>query len=198
MVEWFRNKEWDDEIEAAFNVRLAKARNKAQYLNIQAYTLLTTHPHVAANLATRAIACADVSETPRAGLYLGTALAVAGDLAGAISALEGAIQAEKSEPMFRTAAHLDQALLIALAKRVDMYDLALERLGGEQALPLQDQHPSAIIAQALIGSERGQNVARFASFALKELEQSDEDDAALPPYLSLDILKSRLVAASKT
>ena len=153
MVEWFRNTEWNDDAEAAFYARLGRARSKAQYLNIQAYTLLASHPQVAASLARRAIECADDTETARAGLYLGTALAVGGDLDGAISALEDAIEAEQREPMFRTAAHLDQALLVALARRVDMYDLALDRLDGERVLPLQDQPLSALIDQALIVSD---------------------------------------------
>jgi hypothetical protein len=196
MTEWFRNTEWDGAIEAAFNARLGRARSKAQYLNIQAYMLLASHPRVAASLARRAIECADEAETARAGLYLGTALAVAGDLNGAISALERAIEAQRREPMFRTAAHLDQALLVALAKRVDMYELALERLDGERALPLQDQHLSALIAQALIGSERGDDVAEIATRALEALGCTDGEQALWPPYLAISVLKSRLTAAA--
>lgn len=197
MGDWFRNTEWDDAIEAAFDARLARARNKVQYLNIQAYTLLATQPEAAARLARRAIACAEASETARAGLYLGTALAVAGDPDGAIAALEGAIEAERREPMFRTAAHLDQALLIALAKRADLYDLALQRLAGEQALPLRDQHLSALLARVLIGSERGEDVAEAASLALDMLGGPDGEEAVLPPYLAVDALRNRLAAARR-
>jgi hypothetical protein len=196
MVGWFRNTEWDGDIEAAFNARLGRARSKAQYLNIQAYTLLASHPQVAASLARRAIECADDTETARAGLYLGTALAVAGDMNGAISALEGAIKAEQREPMFRTAAYLDQALLVALAKRTDMYDLALERLSIDRVLPLEDQQLSALIAQALIGRERGDDVAEIATLALGALRCADGEEAVLPPYLAISLLKSRLTAAA--
>lgn len=197
MGDWFRNTEWDDAIEAEFDARLARARNKAQYLNIQAYALLATQPEAAARLARRAIACAEASEIARAGLYLGTALAVAGDPDGAIAALEGAIEAERREPMFRTAAHLDQALLIALAKRADLYDLALQRLAGEQALPLRDQHLSALLARVLIGSERGEDVAEAASRALDMLGGPDGEEAVLPPYLAVDVLRTRLAAARR-
>ena len=132
MSDWFRNSQWNEEIAATFEARLSRARQKAEYLNIQGYSLLATQPAVAAELLRRAIALDNPGQTARACLYLGTALAVAGDLDGAIAALEGAIEAEQRHPMHRTAAYLDQALLIALAQRSDLYDLALKRIDSEQ------------------------------------------------------------------
>jgi len=196
--EWFRNADWDDDIEAAFDARLKRARDKAQYLNIQAYALLAVHPRAAARLCRRTIALNDPAQTARAGLYLGTALAVDGDLDGAISALEASIEAQRLEPNHRTAAYLDQALLVALAKRDDMYDIALERLEGEWALPISEQPLASLIAQALIGSERGQNVSAFARLALEILEQPDGDNADLPSCLSPAELRERLTLAMKT
>lgn len=192
MVQWFRNTDWNDEIESAFDARLGRARGKAQYLNIQAHTLLATHPRVAANLCCRVLALDEPSQTARAGLYLGTALAVQGDFDGAISALEAAIEAERREPMHRTAAYLDQALLVALAKRYDMYDTALKRLEYERSLPVREQPITALIALALIGSERGENVGGAAIVALETLGESDPENFDLPPYLALGDLKGRL------
>lgn len=196
MVEWFRNTDWNDEIEIAFDTRLGRARDKAQYLNIQAYTLLATHPRVAADLCHRVLALGEPSQTARAGLYLGTALAMQRDFDGAISALEGAIEAEQREPRHRTAAYLDQALLIALAKRDDMYDIALERLDCERALPVSEQPLTALIALAIIGSERGENVAGAAALALETLGDWEAEDSALPPYLSMRELDERLRVAA--
>lgn len=194
MGDWFRNTRWDDEIAATFEARLSRARQKAGYLTIQGYTLLAHAPFVAAGLLRRAIALDEAAETARAGLYLGTALAIAGDLNGAIAALEDAIDAEKRHPMFRTAAYLDQALLIALAQRSDLYDVALSRLEGEQALPFADQQLSARISQALIGNERGGDVAAMAAAALEDLERAGEGSPEVPTYLSADLLKRRLEA----
>ena len=115
--EWFRNDGWDDGIAATFEARLAKARDKAQYLTIQAHCLLGAFPKVAATLARQAIDLNDPAQTARVGLYMGTALAMTG-------ALDAAMEAEAREPAFRTAAHLDQALLIAAAEREALYPLA--------------------------------------------------------------------------
>ena len=195
MAEWFRNTVWDDDIETAFDARLQRARDKVQYLNIQAYALLATHPRIAARLCRRAIMLNDPAQTARAGLYLGTALAVDGDLDGAICALETAIEAQQREPAHRTAAYLDQALLIALAQRDDMYEIALERLKGERALPIGEQPLAALIAHALILRERGQNASALARAALEYLGNADPGDADLPAYLSLAEIRKRLTLA---
>ena len=191
MSDWFRNSQWNEEIAATFEARLSRARQKAEYLNIQGYSLLATQPAVAADLLRRAIALDNPGQTARACLYLGTALAVAGDLDGAIAALEGAIEAEQRHPMHRTAAYLDQALLIALAQRSDLYDLALKRIDSERVLPFEDQQVSALIVQALIEGERGEDVGSMAAAALMALGASGEP-SSLPDFMSVDRVKRRL------
>ena len=192
MTDWFRNLQWNADIEAAFDARLGRARDKAQYLNIQAYALLGTHPRIAAALCLRAIDTGNPAQLARAGLYLGTAFAIDGDLDGAIDALEGAIEAERRAPLYRTAAYLDQALLVAVSRRADLYDLVLSRLEQERRIPLADQHSSALIAWALIGGERGANVATLAASALEALGGAVESPASLPSYLSVNGLRHRL------
>lgn len=196
MAEWFRQECWDHEIEAAFNARLSRARSKAQYLNIQAYTLLPSNSHAAASLARRALDLDEPDQSARAGLYLGTALAVQGDSNGAIAALEEAIQAQKRHPMHRTAAHIDQALLIALTGRIDMYPTALDRLAAGCGEPSDDDQIEVLIARALIGHEMGEQAAGIAEAALAALDADDPTSGVLPSYLSLDLIKERLRKAA--
>lgn len=171
MAEWFRNNVWDDGIAATFEARLAKARDKAQYLTIQAHCLLATCPEVAAMLARRAIDLNDRAQTARAGSYLGTALAMTGAVDAAIEALEAAIKAQAREPAFRTAAHLDQALLIAAAEHEALYPLAWARLAEERSVPVDERTPSALIAIALIGGATGHEGAAEARLAIEMLAE---------------------------
>ena len=193
MADWFRNTEWSDAIAAQFEDRLSRARRKAEYLVLQGYTLLQNRPDVAVGLLERAAAMDDSHETARAALYLGTARALAGDLDEAIHALEAALDAQRRHPMTRTAAHLDQALLVALARREDLYDLALERLAEERALPFADQLASALIAQALIRGERGEDVRAEARAALESLGAAEDWLGELPTYLSPATIRERLM-----
>ena len=48
--DWFRNTDWDSAIEAAFFDKLSRARDKRQYLRIQASTLARGRPQVALRL----------------------------------------------------------------------------------------------------------------------------------------------------
>lgn len=51
MTEWYRNTEWDDEIEEMFFVKLSRARSQRdQYIVIQALQLANSHPEVTLKL----------------------------------------------------------------------------------------------------------------------------------------------------
>ena len=65
MADWFRNKTWSEAIEAGFEAKLARARDKSQYLKIQGYELLTADPAVAARLLDR---CARLDDQWRAAV----------------------------------------------------------------------------------------------------------------------------------
>lgn len=192
MPDWFRNTEWNDEIAIRFEDRLKRARHKAQYLNLQGYALLGTQPIAAAALLRRAGALEDPGETARAYLYLGTALAMSGDLDGAIEALGQAIEAEYRYPMCRTGAKLDRALLIAFAERRDLYQAALNDIEQEAVMPFADQRLSALIAGALIRGARGEDVREMAWAALDALRWEGSNEGSLPVHLSVERLRSRL------
>lgn len=192
MGDWFRNEAWDDEIAGVFDARLARARDKGQYLNIQAYTLLATRPDVAADLCRRAIALDDPHSAVQGGMYLGTALALQGDVDGAIDALERLIQTQQCHPRTGSAAYVDQALLVAIASRRDLYAQALTRLAREESMPIGELDLSALIALALIHHDLGGGGSAFAQEALVLLDGFDEAEAALPTFLDLASIRERL------
>lgn len=194
MTEWYRNRQWNAQIAAHFEARLRAARKKAEYLVIQGYTLLACDPATAAALLRRAVALNDPDYTARAALYLGTALACTNKVDAAIDALETAIAAEARHPAHRTAAHLDQALVIAAARREHLYDRALAQIAADMALPPDERHPNAVIADALIRSERGEDRSAQARSAMALLGDADDSEDAMSGPLAPDRLRSRLTA----
>jgi len=195
MPDWFRNGEWNAQVAAEFETRLARSRDKAQYLVIQAYTLIPAHPEVAAELAGRAVALEDETQTARAALYLGTALMVAGRPEEAIEALKLALDTQRRWPMFRTGAALDLALAIAVTGREAEYDFALELLVTERALAPDERELTARLALALIEGERGSSAHIREMLEMVTAINAGADDHAeadLPPYLDLHALERRL------
>lgn len=194
MGDWFRNETWNDQVAGAFDAKLARARDKGQYLNIQASTLLAKRPEIAAELCRRAIALGDPHAAVQGGMYLGTALALQGDIDGAIDALECSVQTQQRHPRTRSAAYVDQALLVALASRQALYARALSRLAREEAMPVDELDLSTLVALALIRHALGGDGSAFAREALAMLDGFNDVEAALPAFLDLATIRERLSA----
>ncbi len=115
---WFRNEEWNSEIAAAFQRRLARARKKAQYLRIQAWYLVNRQPEAALELLEQYFETEDVFEANQAYLQKGHALANLGDLDGAVAAYEAALELERGRRSTRTQVYLDYPALV-VSRRLD-------------------------------------------------------------------------------
>lgn len=163
MTDWYRRTNWNEEIAADFEARLARARpsNRAQYLSLQGYALLSSRPEKSEELLERAVSLAEGSELPRACCYLAIARTAQGKIDAAIDAYNIAIDAERREPLHRSTAGIDQAFVIALFDRGTLYGHALEQL----TLSIADQWSlaglEALAADAIIRSRNGQaDIAR--------------------------------------
>lgn len=103
--DWFRHPTWDDAIAAEFEARLARARiaGRAQYLRIQAVTLLPSEQRLDRD-AGRALLTRLIDQYPEsfevaaAWEALGESLAREGDLAGAEAALRSCLAVCRARP----------------------------------------------------------------------------------------------------
>src|ERR1700730_18651495 len=128
--DWFRNTDWNRDIERAFFAKLgrASAGNKAQYLRIQAGTLPNTHPETALHLLDQCFTLGDISQLAAAHVDRATALLALGNAEDAIAAYEAALSTEERHPNVRTRAHLDLPFLIAVRQHKTHYERALRIL----------------------------------------------------------------------
>lgn len=155
--EWFRNADWNDEIAAAFEDRLRRARRKEQYLRIQASTLRKTHPEVAIVLLDRYFMLPEQSDAAQAHVDKAGALLALGRVDEAILAYESALSREEAFPKLLTQAYVELPYLVATHEIESQYPRALHLLGvhkGRIMFPVDSFKWNA--ARALIAKAVGE------------------------------------------
>lgn len=158
MPDWYRNTQWNAEIEAAFEAKLARTRGqKAQYLRVQGSTLKDSHPEVAIRLLTRCTEAGEPMFVAHALLDTAHAHYRLGDVDSALGTLQEVLEQQRREPRYQTSAASDYPFLTALHGRREHYDYALELLAhdGEALFPTMTFEQEA--ARAIILSERGEH-----------------------------------------
>jgi tetratricopeptide (TPR) repeat protein len=126
--DWYRNPTWDPEIQARFTEKLRRARNKSQYLRIQAGYLVRSHPKTALALLDRYFALDEHFDMAQAFLDQADAWLALGSVEQAIHSLQQALQREKEYPNYKTQAWSRYALLVAQQKLSHLYESALQVL----------------------------------------------------------------------
>ena len=139
--DWYRNVEWNSQIEAHFFAKLDRARDQAQYLKLQAGILANRQPRVAIRLLDHYFALKSRSGNEKASFHARFFDAAAythqaeahlalGEEQLAIEALERAIAREAEFPKLRTGAGLTLAFLIATRHRRELYGQGLAAPGN--------------------------------------------------------------------
>ena len=159
--DWFRNRDWDSAIEAQFLEKLHRARDKAQYLRIQAGYLTDRHPRAALALLDRYFALGEHFDHAQAYLDQANAYLSLGETQIAIQSLQKALGREREFPNLKTQAWSQYALLVATQH--------LKQLYGDALTVLEDNKPDSTsfpvdgffwnAAKALIADDQGQRTA---------------------------------------
>lgn len=169
--DWYRNTEWNDSIAEAFELKLKRAKRKAQYLRIQAATISRSHPRVAIELLDRHFALGKDYDMALALENRATAFLALGDLDSAVMAYEAAIEREIEFPNVRTGASLDLPYLIAVNGVTGRFDRAM-----------------AILRSSGTASRLVFPVERFKYHAARAiiLRESDRESASREAQLALE------------
>src|SRR5258708_35532625 len=115
---WYRNTTWNPEIEADFQQRLRRARDKSQRLRIQASYLAESHPKVSLGLLDQYFSLGDQFDIAQAHVEKARALTALCDVERALSSYEAALERERQLPSVKTHTYLAFACL-AIETRLD-------------------------------------------------------------------------------
>lgn len=127
--DWYRNHDWNEEIESEFYARLKRARRKEQYLRIQASILAESHPRVALRLLNDYFATKDLFSLAQAYVDQATAFLALGDVESAFNAFELALVQEAKTMNCFTTASVEYPFQIAVLGQLARYERAMEILG---------------------------------------------------------------------
>jgi len=158
---WWQNTSWNEETEAAFFRKLARARNKSLYLKGQARFLASNHPAAALRLLDQYFALGGDFGEAEAHFYRARAHVALRNVDAAIHSFEAALAREDAHPNFLTWAFLELPVLIATERRSALYDRAIDILTAhksESLLIFPIQHYKWHGALALILHEKGQTL----------------------------------------
>lgn len=189
--DWFRNETWDAGIEAAFEARLNRARDKVQPLKLQALHLARSRPEVALRLLDRYFRSGDTLHLAAAFAIQAEARIAIGDVASAANSYELALAREAEWPQLKTIktnSFLDYPLLVAEHRLTDRYDNALRVLEvrrSDCAFPVQ--HFIWHAARALIRCAQGAT-ADAAAEARSAIAAADETSSGFRYHQSLGLV----------
>lgn len=174
--DWYRNKIWNETIETEFQQRLRRARDKSQYIRIQAKYLSRNYPEVALRLLEQYFNLGDHFDMAQAHFDRANALKALNDNEGALASLEAALEREQAYPNLKTQAYLDFACLIEDARLERMYARGVEVLDANNASPMfpVDRYRAngarALLFQALGRGEEARAAARAALAAAGDVQ----------------------------
>jgi tetratricopeptide (TPR) repeat protein len=129
--DWYRNRDWSADTEAAFRAKLSRSRtSRPQYLRIQASYLAGACPMAALALIDEYFETGDKFDVPNAFCVRAEAYRALGRTGEAIAAYKRALSWEETHPGHISVARTDLPKLVAEARLSSEYGYALEILAS--------------------------------------------------------------------
>jgi len=173
--DWYRNKEWNSDIESAFFAKMKRARDKGQYLRIQACTLADIYPEIALKLLDAYFLLPAAHDRAQAHVDSATSYLTLGNVAQAIFAYESALAREAEFPNYLTRAYIELPYLIVSRELTAHYDRARELLEKNvRRLMFPVDYFKWNACQALLAKAQDQvsDATRYASAALDAAQRT--------------------------
>ena len=127
--DWYRNEEWNSEIDATFHEKLVRSRSmRPQYLVIQAGMIARKYPEAALSLIVEYFERFEDFNVPNAYCVRAKALTANGHVAEAVAAYKSALEWEIEHPNFISTARWDYPEFVASQRIASEYAEAIEVL----------------------------------------------------------------------
>jgi tetratricopeptide (TPR) repeat protein len=189
--DWYRNTNWNSDIESAFFTKLARAKHKFQYLRIQASILAESHPQIALRPLDQYFGLGANFDRALAHVHRATAHLSLGELERAVEEYETALAVEASHPNFGTRAVFELPLLIAERRIEARYARALELLQRcRPKILFHVDHFCWNAAQALINRAVGKPV-EAREYARAALEAASHGNSGMRYHPTVGIVGDR-------
>ncbi|NJA07458.1 hypothetical protein HC024_17240 [Methylococcaceae bacterium WWC4] len=172
--DWYRNKKWDGDIEAAFTAKLKRARDKSQYLRIQASILADSQPEITLQLLEQYFALGVHFDYAQAWLDKARAHLSLDQLNQAIQAYQSALAREVEYPQLQTRAYLEFPYLVAthgLKEYYQEYIALLEKTKTRLMFPVDYFIWNATCAILLQNEGNISEARQYAKVALEAAAQ---------------------------
>ena len=188
--DWYRNTDWNESVEAAFITKLSRARDKAQYLRLQAGGLAEKHPRVALKLLDQYFGLGEHWDHAQAHVVRATALLCLGDTEQAIESYEAALMYEEQRPSVLTQAYLRLPFVVAVHGIKARYKQALLILNQNKSrLTFPVEHFIWNTSYALIHLDLG-NVPAAKEHARAALDAASKEQSDFRYHRSVGLVDS--------
>lgn len=185
--DWYRNAEWNPEIETRFMAKLNRARHKSQYLRIQASYLAESDPIVALRLLERYFELGDDYDLASAYGIKATAYIALGMIEQAVGAYEAALNRESDFPKYLTDAYLNLPHLIIVKSIESKYSDAitlLDNMRHRLMFPVDHYKWNAAMAVLTARSRSASEAQPYARAAL-EATKTEKSGFRFHPNIGL-------------
>jgi len=128
--DWYRNKEWNEDIESNFFAKLKRAKSQRdQYLVIQALTLTDMHPKVSLRLVDKYFGSReDKFDDVRALLARAQSYLTLDEIDDAMEAFRAVLEREAEFPNYQSGTYVDYPYIVATRSIEKEYDNAINVL----------------------------------------------------------------------
>jgi tetratricopeptide (TPR) repeat protein len=190
--DWYRNADWNVDIEAAFRTRLSRSRNsRPQHLRIQASCLAASHPQAALGLIDEYFETGDEFDVANAYCVKAEALLSLGRIGEAVDAYKEALHREQAHPQHISTARIDLPKLVAEHRISTEYEYALDILSSRFEA-LDHQFPSTRYvwngSSALIAHDLGR-VTEAREFAERALRAAAETESPFRYHRTVGVVR---------